>query len=142
MWLSVAVVVCAFLSSRITSRDAQVVPPLSKVRVAVVDQSDAAVDDCEVVFKSDSGTVVSHTSKDGSSITVGLQSGWYVVTVSKSGFVKTEIRDFQVLAPAVDELKIVLKVDPTSAVAVPASAVGPPAVALLFQLPLLTCQAI
>jgi len=112
MWLSVAVVVCAFLSSRITSSHAQVVPPLSKVRVAVVDQSGAAIDDCEVVFKSDSGTVVSHTSKDGPSTTIGLQSGWYVVTVSKSGFVKTEIRDFQVLPPAVDELKFVLKVDP------------------------------
>jgi len=101
------------LSLLIAAGHAQVVAPLSELKVTVVDQSGAAIDDCEVVFKSDSKTIVSHTGKDGSSTSVRLPSGRYAVTASKLGFLRNALLDFQVVAPEPDELKIVLEVDPT-----------------------------
>jgi len=72
----------------------------------------AVIADGDVVFKSDSKTTVSRTGKDGS-VTVTLPSGQYAVTAKSRGFLKNEVPDFQIVAPEPNELKIVLKIDPT-----------------------------
>ena len=94
----------------IAGSQAQVVAPLSEIKVSVVDESGAIIPDSEVVFKSDSTTVVSHAGIDGA-LRVALPSGQYAVTVSAPAFRKTKVPDFRVVAPAFAELKAVLKVD-------------------------------
>ena len=91
---------------------AQVGPPLSEVKVIVFDETGAAIPDCELVFKSNSEATVSHTGMDGS-VTLRLQSGRYVVTISKAGFVKSKMLDVQIVTPMMDALRVVLKVDHT-----------------------------
>jgi hypothetical protein len=94
----------------IAGSQAQVAAPLSQVKVIVVDQVGAVIADGEVVFKSDSKTIVSRTGKDGS-VTVTLPSGRYAVTASHYGFSKNEASDFQIVAAEPNELKVVLNVD-------------------------------
>jgi hypothetical protein len=101
--------VSAFLL--IAALQAQVSAPLSEVKVTVVDQSGAVIADSEVVFKSDSKTIVSHTGSDGS-VALTLPSGRYDVTANHLGFLKGEIPDFPVTAPEPRDLRMVLKVDP------------------------------
>ena len=92
---------------------AQVGPPLSEIKVTVVDQNGARIADSELVFKGDSKTIVSHTGSEGA-VTVALPSGQYSVAAGHSGFLKNEVLDFQVVAPEPLELKVVLMVDPHS----------------------------
>ena len=96
----------------IAGSQAQPAAPLSQVRVTFVDQIGAVIGDGEVVFKSASKTIVSRTGNDGS-VTVTLASGRYTLTATSRGFLKNEVPDFQVVAPEPNELKIVLKIDPT-----------------------------
>jgi hypothetical protein len=95
----------------ITGIQAQVAAPLSEARVTVVDQSGAVIADGEVVYKSNSKTIASHTGTDGSAV-VALPSGRYSVTATHVGFLRAEIPDFQVVAPEPSELRVVLQVDP------------------------------
>jgi len=81
----------------------------SEVKTVIFDQSGAVIPGCEIVFKSDSETIVSHRGMDGS-VAVRLRNGRYALEASKTGFVKTDIRFF---APMPDPLRIVLKVDQT-----------------------------
>lgn len=93
----------------IASANAQLSPPFSEVRVTVLDQSGAAIPDCEVVFKGDSGPMVVHTGGDGSA-TVRLQSGRYAVTATHFGFMKKKVVGLEVGDPRSAELRIVLMV--------------------------------
>jgi hypothetical protein len=112
MCVTTAAMVCStFLSLLMAVGYAQVVSPSSEIKVTVVDQSGAVISDCEVVFKSVSKTIVSPTGKDGS-LSIRLPGGRYTVTASHFGFLKNELPDFQVVAPAPNELKVVLKADP------------------------------
>jgi hypothetical protein len=104
--------ISTFLSLIIAVGHAQAVPPLSQTKAVVFDETGAVIPDCEIVFKSDLETIVSHTGMDGS-VTVGLHSGRYAVTTSRAGFVKSNILDVQIAAPKPDTLRIVLKVDHT-----------------------------
>lgn len=106
-----ATAVGTFLSLLITAGHAQVVAPLSEAKVTVVDQIGAVLPDSDVVFKSDSKTIVSRTGRTGS-LTMRLPSGRYAVTVSHFGFLKNEIVDFQAVAPEPGELKVVLQAGP------------------------------
>jgi hypothetical protein len=113
MRLTLAATAVGTLLSLLTAAGhAQIVPPVSEVKVTVVDQIGALIDDCEVVFKSDSERIVAHPGQDRWWIRVRLPSGQYAVTASKAGFLKNEVPDFQVVAPEAKELKIVLNVDP------------------------------
>jgi hypothetical protein len=98
-----------FLSLLIAVGHAQDVASSSQVKVTVFDENRAVIPNSEVVFKSDSKTIVSHTGMDGS-VTVTLPSGRYAVTTSQRGFITAEVRDFQISAPEPGELKVVLKV--------------------------------
>jgi hypothetical protein len=98
-----------FLGLLIAAGHGQVVAPLSEVKVTVVDQSGAVIPESEVVFKSDSKTVVSHTGPEGS-VAVALPTNRYTVTTSKLGFLKNRVPDFQAVAPEPNELRIVLEV--------------------------------
>jgi carboxypeptidase family protein len=88
----------------------QAFPLASHVTAIVFDESGAVIPDSELVFRSDSKEIVSHTGTDGS-VTVSLQNGRYSVAITKLGFVKTEVRDVQV--PMSETLRIVMKVAPT-----------------------------
>ena len=99
-----------FLCAMISIGHAQSLPFVSPVTTTVFDESGALIPNCEIVFKGDSGTVVSRTEADGS-VTLNLQSGRYSVTTIRSGFVRTEIRDVQV--PTSEALHVVMKVAPT-----------------------------
>ena len=94
----------------IAGGQAQVAAPLSEIKVTVLDQSGARIPDSEVVFKSDSKTIVSHAGVDGA-VRVALPSGQYAVTVSALAFRKAKVPNFQVVAPAPGELTAVLMVD-------------------------------
>jgi len=89
---------------------AQAFPLVAQVTVTVFDESGAVIPDSDLVFRSDSAATVSHTGADGS-VTVSLQYGRYSVTVTRLGFVKTEVRDVQV--PMSETLRVVMKVAPT-----------------------------
>jgi hypothetical protein len=93
----------------IPGSQAQVATSSAEIKITVVDQIGAVIADGDVVFTSDSKTIISHTGKDGS-VTVTLPSGQYAVTASHYGFLKTNVPDFQVVAPQPNDLKIVLKV--------------------------------
>jgi hypothetical protein len=95
----------------IAGSQAQVVAPLSEIKATVVDQSGARIPGSEVVFKADSKTIVSRMGSDGAA-TITLPSGEYVVSVSAIGFLKTNLPDFQVIAPAPNGINAVLKIDP------------------------------
>ena len=101
------------LSLLIAVSHGQVAPPLSEIKITVVDQSGARIPDSDVVFKGDSKTIVSHTGSDGAG-TVALPSGRYAVAASHHGFLKNEVVDFQVVAPEPRELRVVLMFDPHS----------------------------
>lgn len=92
----------------IAGSQAQSAEPLSEIKVTVVDLTGATIPDSEVVFESDSTTMVSHAGIDGA-VRVALPSGQYAVTVSASGFRKIKV-PFQVVAPARGGLKAVLDV--------------------------------
>jgi Carboxypeptidase regulatory-like domain len=80
------------------------------VKGVVVDPSGAVISQAEVVFKGKSGTIVAHTGMDGS-VTVSLEAGQYVVTISAFGFATTKLADFSVSGPAADTLRVSLKID-------------------------------
>jgi hypothetical protein len=110
MRLTLAVaVVSTFLSLVIATGHAQVAPPVSEVKITVVDENGARIADGELVFKAESKTVVSHTGSDGA-VRVALPNGQYAVTASHLGFLKNEVPNFQIVAPEPKELRIVLKV--------------------------------
>ena len=117
--ITVAAIACNIFFYLLTpiSRGQAVSPP-SEIKVTALDQNGAVIGDCDVVFKSDLRRVVSHTSKDGSVI-LSLPSGRYTVTTSHLGFLKNEVPDFQVIAPELSELRVVLKVDPHSEICGP-----------------------
>ena len=75
----------------------------------VVDQSGAVIQNAEVVFKGESGIIVSHTGMDGS-VNVNLRPGKYVVTVSARAFVTTQLVDVCVPGPTADAFRVVLNV--------------------------------
>jgi hypothetical protein len=107
--LGFAAVLVSMLLGLITVVQAQVVSPLSDVKATVFDETGAVIPGCEVVFKSDSGTIVLHTGMDGS-VAVRLPNGRNALKTSKAGFVKSDVRFF---VPIPDPLRIVLKVDNT-----------------------------
>jgi hypothetical protein len=109
----------------IAGSQAQVAAPLSQVKVTAVDQMGAVIADSDLVFKSDSKTIVSRTGKDGS-VTVTLPSGRYALTVSARGFLNNSVPDFQVVTSAPSELKIVLMVGPAIVVCGPCGGAGAP----------------
>ena len=104
--------VITFISLVIAVGLGQVVAPSSEVKAVVFDETGAVIPDCEIVFGSDSGRIVSHTGMDGS-VTLRLPSGRYAVTTSRAGFVKSEMLDVQIVGPMPDTLRLVLKVDHT-----------------------------
>jgi hypothetical protein len=84
---------------------------LFAVSGAVIDQTGAVIPQAEVVFKGESGTVVAHTSANGS-VDVNLKAGEYVVKVSAFAFATTELVDFSVPRATADAFRVVLMVDP------------------------------
>jgi hypothetical protein len=113
--LAAAAMACgSFLGLLNGTGHAQVIPSLSEVSVTVVDQIGALIDNSEVVFKSDSKAIVARPVEDKWWIKVGLPSGKYDVTVSKPGFLKAVVPDFEVVASAPNELKVVLWIDPNA----------------------------
>lgn len=64
----------------------------------------------KIVFRSDLEAIVSHTDADGT-VTVGLQSGRYPITITKLGLVKLKILDVQV--PMSEGLRVAMKADHT-----------------------------
>jgi hypothetical protein len=104
-----AVAIASFLHLAIAVHS-QVVSPLSEMKTTVFDESGAVIPDCELVFKSDSSTVVSHSGTDGS-VTLRLPSGRYAVTTTRAGFAKSTIADVQIGSSMQDEIRIVLKAD-------------------------------
>jgi len=105
-----AVAIASFLHLNIAVGHSQVVSPLSEMTTTVFDESGAVIPDCEIVFKSDSATVVSHTGMDGS-VTLRLPSGRYAVTTTRAGFAKSTLADVQIGTSMQDEIRIVLKAD-------------------------------
>jgi hypothetical protein len=93
----------------IAGGQAQVTAPLSEIKVTVVDQMGAVIADSEVVFKGDAKTIVSHSGSDGT-VTVTLPSGRYAVAASHLGFLRNNVPDFRVVAPAPGELRVALMV--------------------------------
>ena len=102
----------------IAGGQAQVAAPLSEIKVTVVDQTGAVIADSEVIVKGDSKAISSHTGSDGT-VLVTLPSGQYAVTASHYGFLKNNVPDLQVVAPAPGELKIALMVGSTSVICGP-----------------------
>jgi hypothetical protein len=84
-------------------------PPISEVKGKVTDTKGAVIIHAEVVFQSGSDTITTQTGQDGS-IDLTLPSGTYVVTIAESGFKIIKIIDFQVHAPALAVLNVVLQV--------------------------------
>jgi carboxypeptidase family protein len=86
--------------------------PSSEVTGIVTDATGAVIPHSEVVFKGESGTLVSHTSTDGT-VKVELRTGKYSVTVAGIGFVTAKLADFQINAPDPATFRLVLQVDGT-----------------------------
>lgn len=105
-----AVTIGTLLNLQISVGHAQAFPVVSNVTATVFDETGAVIPDGELVFRSDSDAIVSHTGTNGS-VTVSLQYGRYTVTITKLGFVKTVIRDVQVPTP--EAIRVVLKVAPS-----------------------------
>lgn len=81
------------------------------VKGVVVDQSGAVISQAEVMFKGESGTVISHTGMDGS-VDVNLEPGKYLVTISAHAFVTTRLVDFLVPRPTADAFRVSLRIEP------------------------------
>jgi hypothetical protein len=86
--------------------------PVAEVKGIVADAAGALIPQSEVVFKGESGTIVAHTSMDGS-VTVELRTGRYAVTIAKPGFVRAKLVDFRIDAPTPTAFRVVLQVDRT-----------------------------
>jgi hypothetical protein len=113
MHLTVArVAVSAFVVLLIAVSQAQVTEPSSEVRGIVFDESGAVIPGCEVMFRSDLNTIVSHTGTEGT-VTARLQPGTYSVTTLKAGFVTSKMLNFQIGTQTPDTFQVVLKVDST-----------------------------
>jgi hypothetical protein len=69
------------------------------------------VQQTEVAFKGKSGTMVVHTSTDGS-VNVNLEAGNYEVTISALGFATTNLAVFSVPGPTVQPFRVILKARP------------------------------
>jgi hypothetical protein len=82
--------------------------PSSEVKGIVTDATGAVIPNCEVSFKEESGTIVSHTGMDGT-VKLELRTGKYAVTVTGIGFVTTKLIDFQISAPAPATFRVVLQ---------------------------------
>ena len=108
-----AIAIASFLQLEIAvySQDAS---PLSEMKITVFDETGAVIPDCEIVFKSDSSTVVFRTGMDGVSHISRLPSGRYVVTTKGFGFAKSTIADVQIGRSMREEIRIVLKVAETT----------------------------
>jgi hypothetical protein len=102
----------------IAGGQAQVTAPLSEIKVTVVDQTGAVIADSEVIVKGASKTISLHTGSDGT-VMVTLPRGQYAITASHYGFVKNNVPDLQVVAPAPGELKVALMVGSTSVICGP-----------------------
>jgi len=102
-----AVVISTFLSTVISVGHAQAVSFKSPVTVRVFDGKGAAIANCVVVIRNDSGVIASHTEADGA-LTLSLQSGRYSVTASKAGFVRTNL---EVQVPISEALRVIMNVD-------------------------------
>jgi len=81
--------------------------PVSEVRGVVTDAMGAVIQRSEVVFKGDSGTIVSHTGEDGS-VTVHLPTGIYTVTITSPNFLSAKLANFRVSAPTPASFRIAL----------------------------------
>jgi hypothetical protein len=95
----------------IAGSQAQIAASSAEIKVTVTDSTGARIPGSDVVFKSDSKTIVSHFGSELAAI-VTLPSGLYSVTVSARGFLKYNVSDFNVVAPLPGELRILLSVDP------------------------------
>jgi hypothetical protein len=84
--------------------------PVSEVKGVVTDATGAVIRRCEVVFKGDSGTIVSHTGDDGS-VTVHLPTGTYTVTIASKFFVTAKLVDFRISAPSPAAFRVALELD-------------------------------
>ncbi len=80
------------------------------VKGVVVDPSGAVIPQAEVVFKGESGAIISHTGMDGS-VNVNLEAGKYLVTISAYEFATTKLVDFSVPGPTADAFRVSLKLD-------------------------------
>jgi hypothetical protein len=109
---TVAVAIGSFLILIAVGHGQVVRRPLSEFKAIVFDETGAVIPDCEVVLRSDSESMVSHTGMDGS-VTVRLPGGRYAVTTTKVGFVTSKIPDVQIDGSMSDTLRFVLKVDST-----------------------------
>ena len=83
---------------------------LFPVKGVVVDPSGAVIQQAEVVFKGESGTIISHTGMDGS-VNVNLEAGKYLVAISAYGFATTKLVDFSVPRPTAPAFQVRLKLD-------------------------------
>lgn len=104
--------ISALLSLVVDMSQAQAVPPLSELKVTVLDEIGAVIPDSEVAITSHSGTIVLHTDRAGS-VTAKLPDSRYAVVVFRQGFVRSRIPDVRVVAPRPEMLRIVLKMDRT-----------------------------
>jgi hypothetical protein len=113
-----------FLCLTTATDHAQSIASVSDVKVTVYDEGGAVIPGCEVVFKNDSQTIVSHTSIDGS-VRVMLSGGRYALTTSKAGFLGGNL-DVQIGELMVTTLRVVMKVDTTYASSPDVPFVTPP----------------
>jgi len=88
----------------------QVASPLSELDVTILDENGTVIPNSEITIANHSATTVLHTDAAGE-VTARLQTGRYVVTARRTGFMKVEIADLRIAAPKPETLRIVLKVD-------------------------------
>lgn len=81
------------------------------IKGVVVDESGARIPQAEIVFKGESGTIISHTDMGGS-VNVDLGTGKYLVTICAFGFATAKLVDFSVPRPTADAFHVILKIDP------------------------------
>ena len=84
-------------------------PPFA-IKEIVVDPMGAVISQAEVVFKGESGTIVTHTGMDGAA-NVNLVAGKCLVTVSACGFATTKLTDVSVPGSTADAFRVSLNVD-------------------------------
>jgi hypothetical protein len=105
-----ALAVLLVVLTAFASQDRSSTPePVSEVKVIVSDATGAVIPLSKVLFKGELGTIVAHTTMDGS-VKVKLRNGKYTVTVFQVGFVTSKPVDFQINAPTPFTFRTVLQV--------------------------------
>lgn len=82
---------------------------VSEVSCVVTDETGAVIPNAEVVFRSATHEITTHTDSNGAT-NVKLQSGTYVVTAKMQGFAEKKVPEFLVQAPEPAVLKLALSV--------------------------------